>query len=66
MATEVKLSPGWLLNDVRLAAARLEPPQNQLQEKTEVSNNRYATRDRAQTEVRTKPSAQPDSSSHKG
>ena len=27
MATEVKLSPGWLLRDVRKAAARLDPSQ---------------------------------------
>ena len=26
-SAEVKLSPGWLLRDVRNAAARLEPPQ---------------------------------------
>jgi len=25
MATEVKLNPGWLLRDVRSAAARVEP-----------------------------------------
>jgi hypothetical protein len=66
MATEVKLSPGWLLQDVRLAAARLEPSQNQLGEKTEVSSNHFASRERSQTKVRTKPSSHPDSSSHKG
>lgn len=25
MATEVKLTPGWLIRDVRIAAARLDP-----------------------------------------
>jgi hypothetical protein len=29
MADEVKLSPGWLLRDVRVAAARLDPSQRQ-------------------------------------
>ncbi len=29
MAREVKLSPGWLLRDVRSAAARLEPSKRQ-------------------------------------
>jgi len=27
MSSEVKLSPGWLLRDVRKAAARLDPSQ---------------------------------------
>jgi hypothetical protein len=29
MTNEVKLSPGWLLRDVRVAAARLDPSQRQ-------------------------------------
>lgn len=66
MATEVKLSPGWLLQDVRLAAARLEPSQSQLQEETEVSSNHFAAPEGSQPEVGTKPPTQPESSSHKG
>jgi len=29
MTTEVKLSPGWLLRDVRIAAERLDPSQRE-------------------------------------
>jgi hypothetical protein len=39
MATEINLSPGWLLKDVRLAAERLEPSQRQLGDKAPDSNN---------------------------
>ena len=44
MATEVKLSPGWLLRDVRNAAARLEPSKlprgNRLRVLTGISSRR--------------------------
>lgn len=61
MATEVKLSPGWLLQDVRLAAARLAPTERQLQEKTPVSRRRLDADDRPQTNVIGTQSTQPES-----
>lgn len=65
MATEIKLNPGWLLQDVRLAASRLvEPSHHHVHNKPRESTNSSCNTNEGMNTTITSP-AQPNSNSHK-
>jgi hypothetical protein len=65
MTKEVKLSPGWLLQDVRLAASRLEPSEYQLRDKSTYSRDCVGHEESPQTSAKVTPSTQTESVCYK-